>query len=211
MLSERAAETFREKGFAKEKLFYLPRGVDVRAIQARHAPADFSRDFFRRADRTQRNSSSARRLASAQFEGCGALAAWFGARGGETAFEEFWRDNIRIVGFARDVEKYLNQATIHVFPSQLEGSAKVTYEAAACGLPRWLPANRAMWCVTESKASLSAGRCRCHRRCDRAFLPASENRVGNGHCRAQTGGGKFHLGPFSGAAAGAYEIAMQML
>src|SRR5256885_10013367 len=48
----------------------------------------------------------------------------------------FRRDNIRLIGFARDVEKYLNQATIHVFPSQLEGSAKVTYEAAACGLPQ---------------------------------------------------------------------------
>src|SRR6266576_5686779 len=50
--------------------------------------------------------------------------------------KKFWRDNIRLIGFARDVEEYLNQATIHVFPSQLEGSAKVTYEAAACGLPQ---------------------------------------------------------------------------
>jgi len=50
--------------------------------------------------------------------------------------KEFWRANIRTIGFARDVEKYLSQATIHIFPSQLEGSAKVTYEAAACGLPQ---------------------------------------------------------------------------
>src|SRR5204863_3185523 len=50
--------------------------------------------------------------------------------------KKFWRDNIRIVGFAREVEKYLSQATIHIFPSQLEGSAKVTYEAAACALPQ---------------------------------------------------------------------------
>ncbi len=50
--------------------------------------------------------------------------------------KKFWRDNIRTIGFARDVEKYLSQATIHIFPSQLEGSAKVTYEAAACGLPQ---------------------------------------------------------------------------
>ena len=28
------------------------------------------------------------------------------------------------------------QSTVHVFPSQCEGSAKVTYEAAACGLPQ---------------------------------------------------------------------------
>ena len=50
--------------------------------------------------------------------------------------KQFWRDNIRIVGFVRDPETYLNQGTIHVFPSQWEGSAKVTYEAAACGLPQ---------------------------------------------------------------------------
>ncbi|MEO5721953.1 MAG: glycosyltransferase, partial [Chthoniobacterales bacterium] len=50
--------------------------------------------------------------------------------------ERFHRDNIRVVGFAKDVEKYLSQGTIHAFPSTLEGSAKVTYEAAACGLPQ---------------------------------------------------------------------------
>jgi len=50
--------------------------------------------------------------------------------------KEFWRDNIRVVGFVRDPENYLNQGTIHVFPSQWEGSAKVTYEAAASGLPQ---------------------------------------------------------------------------
>jgi glycosyltransferase involved in cell wall biosynthesis len=41
-----------------------------------------------------------------------------------------------VVGSVRDVENYLRQGTVHVFPSQLEGSAKVTYEAAACGLPQ---------------------------------------------------------------------------
>ena len=40
------------------------------------------------------------------------------------------------MGFAREPEKYLRQSTVHVFPSQCEGSAKVTYEAAACGLPQ---------------------------------------------------------------------------
>ncbi len=50
--------------------------------------------------------------------------------------KKFWRDNIRVIGFASEPEKYLSQSTIHVFPSQCEGSAKVTYEAAACGLPQ---------------------------------------------------------------------------
>src|SRR5437773_1914211 len=48
----------------------------------------------------------------------------------------FCRDNIRIVGFVRDPENCLIQSTILVFPSQWEGSAKVTYEAAACALPQ---------------------------------------------------------------------------
>ena len=34
------------------------------------------------------------------------------------------------------MENYLSQGTVHVFPSQCEGSAKVIYEAAACGLPQ---------------------------------------------------------------------------
>ena len=50
--------------------------------------------------------------------------------------KQFWRDNIRVIGFVRDPESYLSQSTVHVFPSQWEGSAKVTYEAAACALPQ---------------------------------------------------------------------------
>jgi glycosyltransferase involved in cell wall biosynthesis len=49
--------------------------------------------------------------------------------------QKFARDNIRVIGFARDLENYLRQSTIYVFPSQWEGSAKTVYEAAGCGLP----------------------------------------------------------------------------
>jgi starch synthase len=50
--------------------------------------------------------------------------------------KKFLRENITTIGFARNPENYLSQSSIHVFPSQWEGSAKVTYEAAACGLPQ---------------------------------------------------------------------------
>ena len=52
------------------------------------------------------------------------------------SLKKFWRDNITVVGFTSNVAKYLSQSTVHIFPSQLEGRAKVTYEAAACGLPQ---------------------------------------------------------------------------
>ncbi|MEO7165905.1 MAG: glycosyltransferase family 4 protein, partial [Chthoniobacterales bacterium] len=50
--------------------------------------------------------------------------------------EKYAHESVKVMGFTRQPEKYLRQATVHVFPSQCEGSAKVTYEAAACGLPQ---------------------------------------------------------------------------
>ena len=43
VLSEKAADTFRESGITKEKLFYLPRGVDVE----RFKPGTLRRSFAR--------------------------------------------------------------------------------------------------------------------------------------------------------------------
>jgi glycosyltransferase involved in cell wall biosynthesis len=42
--------------------------------------------------------------------------------------------SIKHVGFARDVRRYYQMANVFVFPSTCEGSAKVTFEAGACGL-----------------------------------------------------------------------------
>jgi len=43
--------------------------------------------------------------------------------------------NIRLHGFVSNINEELPKNHIFVFPSLLEGSAKVTYEALACGLP----------------------------------------------------------------------------
>src|SRR4026208_864924 len=45
VLSERAANTFRVRGFPEEKLFYLPRGVDVERFKPGHRPAKFRAVF----------------------------------------------------------------------------------------------------------------------------------------------------------------------
>lgn len=44
-------------------------------------------------------------------------------------------DSVRLVGFTPDPVALYNSADLFVFPSLDEGSAKVTYEAMACGLP----------------------------------------------------------------------------
>jgi glycosyltransferase involved in cell wall biosynthesis len=135
VLSQKAADTFRVQGFSEDKLYYLPRGVDVEKFKPGPRPPIFRAVF-----------------SGALIERKGVhhlLEAWHrldlkdaelwlvGSVHDEAKphLKKYWRDNIKVVGFKRDVENYLNQGTVHVFPSQCEGSAKVVYEAAACGLP----------------------------------------------------------------------------
>src|SRR6266700_1889724 len=136
VLSERAAHTFRVRGFPEEKLFYLPRGVDVERFKPAHRPAKFRAVFagaLIKRKGIQHVLEAWHRLNLPDAE------LWLVGHVHDEAkpfLKQFWRDNIRVVGFVRDPENYLNQGTVHVFPSQWEGSAKVTYEAAACALPQ---------------------------------------------------------------------------
>ena len=136
VLSETAADTFRARGFPEEKLFYLPRGVDVERFKPGHRPAKFRTVFSgalikRKGIHHLLEAWSRLNLKDAEL--------WLVGTVHDEAkpyLKQFWRDNIRLVGFVRDPENYLSQSTVHVFPSQWEGSAKVTYEAAACALPQ---------------------------------------------------------------------------
>ncbi len=136
VLSERAANTFRVRGFPEEKLFYLPRGVDVERFKPGDRPAKFRAIFagaLIKRKGIQHVLEAWHRLNLPDAE------LWLVGHVHDEAkpfLKQFWRDNIRVVGFARDPENYLSQGTVHVFPSQWEGSAKVTYEAAACALPQ---------------------------------------------------------------------------
>ena len=136
VLSEKAANTFRVRGFPEEKLFYLPRGVDVERFKPGQRPAKFRAVFsgaLIKRKGIQHVLEAWHRLNLSEAE------LWLVGHVHDEAkpfLKQFWRDNIRIVGFVRDPENYLSQGTVHVFPSQWEGSAKVTYEAAACALPQ---------------------------------------------------------------------------
>ena len=153
VLSERAADTFRVQGFPEEKLYYLPRGVDVERFTPGEKPPVFRAIFSgalieRKGIHFLLEAWHRLNLKNAEL--------WLVGSVHEEAkphLEKFWRDNIRVVGFARDVENYLRQGTMHVFPSQLEGSAKVTYEAAACGLPQITTREAGDVVVDKSKAS----------------------------------------------------------
>ncbi len=136
VLSQTAADTFRMRGFPEEKLFYLPRGVDVERFKPGKRPAKFRAIFsgaLIRRKGIQHVLEAWHRLALRDAE------LWligFVHDEAKPYLKHFWRDNIRVLGFVRDPETYLAQGSVHVFPSQWEGSAKVTYEAAACALPQ---------------------------------------------------------------------------
>jgi glycosyltransferase involved in cell wall biosynthesis len=136
VLSETAANTFRARGFPEEKLFYLPRGVDVGRFKPGQRPAKFRAVFSgalikRKGIHHVLEAWHRLKLPDAELWLVGSVHDE-----AKPYLKQFWRDNIRVVGFVRDPETYLNQSTVHVFPSQWEGSAKVTYEAAACALPQ---------------------------------------------------------------------------
>jgi len=135
VLSEKAAESFRAANFPDEKLFYLPRGVDVDRFKP-GTPSKIFRAIFSGALIERKGIhhllEAWHRLNLPDAE------LWLLGNVHDEAkphLQKFWRDNIRVLGFKRDLENYLNQGTVYVFPSRLEGSAKTIYEAAACGLP----------------------------------------------------------------------------
>jgi len=136
VLSEKAAKTFRVRGFPEQKLFYLPRGVDVERFKPGMRPEKFRAVFagaLIKRKGIQHVLEAWHRLNLSDAE---LWLVGFVHDEAKPFLKQFWRDNIRVIGFVRDPENYLNQGTIHIFPSQWEGSAKVTYEAAACALPQ---------------------------------------------------------------------------
>ena len=136
VLSERAAETFRVQGFPEEKLYYLPRGVDVERFTPGERPPHFRAIFSgalieRKGVHHLLEAWDRLDLKDAELWLVGSIHDEI-----KPYLEKFAHPNVKALGFAQEPEVYLRQSTIHVFPSQCEGSAKVTYEAAACGLPQ---------------------------------------------------------------------------
>jgi glycosyltransferase involved in cell wall biosynthesis len=136
VLYEKAADTFRVQGFPEEKLFYLPRVVDVERFKPGVRPPIFRAVFSgalieRKGIHHLLEAWHRLDLKDAELWLVGSVHDE-----AKPHLKKYWRDNIKVVGFARDPETYLSQGTVHIFPSQCEGSAKVVYEAAACGLPQ---------------------------------------------------------------------------
>jgi glycosyltransferase involved in cell wall biosynthesis len=135
VLSEKAAQSFRAANFPDEKLFYLPRGVDTERFKPGTRPPTFRAIFSgalieRKGIHHLLEAWHRLNLRDAELWLLGSVHDE-----AKPYLKKFGRENVRVLGFKRDLENYLNQGSVYVFPTRLEGSAKTIYEAAACGLP----------------------------------------------------------------------------
>ena len=137
VLSEKARETFRIAGIAEEKLFMMHRGVDAEKFTPAAAPPEKFRAIFvgslikRKGVHLLLEAWRKLSLPDAELVLVGGIQKEI-----EPCLREFGGDDVKVLGFTKDVPSELRNSVIHIFPSELEGSAKATYEAAACGLPQ---------------------------------------------------------------------------
>src|ERR1044071_1430391 len=121
VLSQKAADTFRVQGFPEEKLFYLPRGVDTERFKPGVRPSIFRAIFSgalieRKGIHHLLEAWDRLDLKEAELWLVGSVH-----NEARPHLKKYGRDNIKVVGFVRDVENYLSQGTIHVFPSPSAG------------------------------------------------------------------------------------------
>lgn len=133
VLSERAAETFHAAGISDAKLFRMSRGVDTNRFRPGSPPPVFRAVFVgalirRKGVHVLLEAWKRLRLPDAELWLVGHAHAEI-----KPVLEPL-PSSVRVIGFTREVEKIYPQCSVHVFPSECEGSAKSTYEAAACGL-----------------------------------------------------------------------------
>jgi glycosyltransferase involved in cell wall biosynthesis len=137
VLSEKAEETFLAAGVPKEKLFRHQRGVDPDRFSPAPQPPEIFRCVFVGAvierKGVHRLLEAWHRLALEKAE---LVLAGTVHEEIKPWLKKFATPSVRVAGFLPRVEQAYREATVHVFPSECEGSAKCTYEAASCGLPQ---------------------------------------------------------------------------
>lgn len=134
VLSEKAKETFLIAGLPEEKLFLTSRGVDVDRFTPAVVPPEIFRVVFvgslikRKGVHHLLDAWKQAALPDSELVLVGSPSKEI-----EPSLATA-PSNVIVRGFVNDVAAELRRAVVHVFPSECEGSAKATYEAASCGL-----------------------------------------------------------------------------
>ncbi|WP_050028523.1 glycosyltransferase family 4 protein [Verrucomicrobium sp. BvORR034] len=136
MPSRKSAETFLVAGIPEHKLQYVGRGVDLARYRPAEAPPEVFRVGFvgaliqRKGVHHLIEAWKRLRLRDAELVLVGSVHEEIKPflQGAEEA-------GVRIIGFTSSVQDELRRCAAFAFPSECEGFAKSTLEAAACGLP----------------------------------------------------------------------------
>lgn len=138
-------QTFLSHGLPKEKLLIVPRGVDIdRFVPPRKKENKKFRAIFvgaiciRKGVRYLLEAWSDLGLKDAELILLGQVRAEISDIVKKHVSNN---SNIKVMGHIADPIKFFQDASVFVFPSLSEGSAKVTYEAMSCGLPVILTPN----------------------------------------------------------------------
>ena len=134
--SEMSAETFIEMGRDPSRIFYVGRGVDPDHFRPARYPDRFTLVFvgsLKKRKGVHHLLRVWRKLAlkNAELVLVGTVHPEI-----EPVLRECAGPDIVVRGFVQNVADEYRAAAVHIFPSECEGSAKCTYEAAACGLPQ---------------------------------------------------------------------------
>ena len=133
--SMQAASTFLTAGISPEKLHYVGRGVDIERYQPAITPEIFRVGFVGaliKRKGVHHLLAAWKRLAlkNAELVLVGSVHEEM-----KPHLDAAAGPSVRVVGFTSSVQDELRQCAAFAFPSECEGFAKSTLEAAACGLP----------------------------------------------------------------------------
>lgn len=135
MPSRKSAETFLTAGVDPDKLHYVGRGVDVQRYRP-GIPAEKFRVAFvgalikRKGVHLLLEAWQKLKLKDAELVLVGNLHSEM-----EPYMKQFGTNNVTLTGVTNRVQDILRDCSVFAFPSECEGFAKATLEAAACGLP----------------------------------------------------------------------------
>ena len=136
MPSRKSAETFRAADIPESKLHYVGRGVDITRYRAAEERPDVFRVVFvgalikRKGVHLLLEAWKKLGLANAELLLVGSVHDEM-----RPALREFASSSVKVLGFTSSVQNELRRSSVFAFPSECEGFAKSTLEAAACGLP----------------------------------------------------------------------------
>lgn len=131
-----ATETFLAEGFPAERIFNTDEGADIARFRPGEPPPLFRALFVGALIRRKGVHLLLEAWHRLNFKDAELVLVGHAHDEIQPFLDRFARANVRVVGKTDRVEDFYRSATVHVFPSQCEGCAKVTCEAAACGLPQ---------------------------------------------------------------------------